>query len=1248
MAETAKTATNSCGYPNNIRDGLAPVQYFRMAEVLLYDYDLTNAKLCLKKLRDNTASPEAQRYADLLEKSAMPKAAVPAEALMLLKEALKVEKQHNFDKALEIYRKLVTKFPQFEWPYVQLANHYVYYRRDHKPVDELLKQALALNPNSIYVLEACVNLANNRQEHEKAYEYCLRIHAVDPTYTTYNIDWELNNHDRAASLKNTVHRAAPRVTAAAPQAPKQPAPVNIPRLENGTLPEAIKAKIHSSMLEAMQQTTERGEKYPPQMINEKGEVQIDFGPNVDTRGSFSNNLLAVQSDHRTQYWNKQGKQAFAKSFDEGMEFSEGLAAVQDGQWGFIDDTGQFVIENNFEYVNSFSEGLAAVGMGGQWGFANKRGEIVIEPIYEKVKPFSNGLALVQLRGKVGYLDKNGHLAILPNFDSGRSFSEGLAEVGFLDNEKHELKLCYINTSGKVCIDTSKIEVSVEPAVKESSIYDLDDGDTVFGFRSANGMSSREKLPRDFHCGLAGIKLGKNYGYIDKNGKVAIQPDYSVAYDFSENLATVQPAFHFNKTVIDTSGNTVVGPQYNEVSQFHNGIAAISQWETSSRNKLWGFINKKGEQIIPLQYFEAAPFSNGLARVRPTPMSLAAARPPVVKTVPAVSALPADTSTWAKTTIGKIVAAWPSDSVCDVDKHARYTFNLDSAGNVYDITFVDGCASPKTMLATVHALLFGMPFEKPTGSASITLDMESESNGKPKITISRVEEKTADEGKILNGMPGKHKLQDESILRQWMCEKLLFLCEKSAKYPDSPSVKDELAKTFKTFALNVASPHDWLCIARGNAPELALRQNPDDKDERHCNAPVGAIFQAWKLQKSEDNLYELEDAYRHKLALDLLRSNGDNLLFLGMAAELMDGYSTAVRNYSQCSSASPFAKKLATRFTNKVSAEPISKSAGAAVNNQDWRATIKWLPIDSEVLIAVLNPQPKTKSTPHNLVSSLFDSLQVMVGAVKDEKSDIQFALHGGRNFQSPREIGVGTQAGADIRIFANAPPDVSSNAAIEKVTATTESLEGFDIIAAEIDYRHSQSLLTFIARPFANVEIYATDRHYLRQILERIKSKPTDRAFPESLPEWATIDLKSDCWSLRHYDKSCAPFDRSAPMTAVGSDDQNDENVGVTVDSSCTGFTFCGNKDGVFKVSFLGSNPKTLKAFTAAWNQYPEINTGQFWGTGKGPQDYKMNPLKVTFSSDNKVATAKGETTTITAPMLNLILLNQLGYMVAL
>ncbi|MBU6455577.1 MAG: WG repeat-containing protein [Cyanobacteria bacterium REEB67] len=1251
LRQIVEVTTGPCGFPDTIRDGLAPCQYFRMAEVLLGEYDLANAKKCLQKLRATPDIPDAQKYIDLLTETAMPKEDISEEALKLLKDAEEAEKQRKIDQAERMYQSLLTKFPRFEWAYVSAASLQASYRRNEMAAEKLLDKALTINPYNVYVLQSCLTLANNKQQHEKAYKYCMRIRAVDPTYYSYNLNWEIQNHDRESALKNTVHRAAPRVLATTPQATIIPQPDRI--LRSGSVPttEAILTNIRSRIRNSIQQSAERSDKYPPQMIDQKGNVQIAFGPNVDTRGSFSDGLLPVQSNRRTQYWNKSGKQAFAKSFDAGKEFSDGLAAASDGLWGFIDTTGQFVIANQFDGAKSFSEGLAAVSKNGHWGFVNSRGDTVIEPIYEKVMPFSNGLALVKIRDKIGYLDQHGRLAILPEFDSGRSFSDGMAEVGFLDNEKHELKLCYIDTTGKICIDTSKIEVSAEPADEEPNIYKLDDSRTVFGFRSACGMSASEKLPRDFHCGLAGIKLGKNYGYINKNGQVAIQPKYRAVYDFSENLATVQPGIGFTKELIDTSGKLIVPLKYQEISPFQNGLAAVSQWREASSNALWGFIDRNGAEILPLQYFEATPFLNGLARVRPTPMSRASANQirvatSAVKTESADQGLINKTNPWTRTAIRKLAANWPPETACHVDKHARFAFKLDHAGNVYDITFVDGCASPQTMLAIAHSLLFAMPFEVPPSSTSIALDLESDPGGKPKFSLRQAEvESPGSDDKISDDAIGYQKAQATGILRQSMYRRLLVLCERSAKNPDSPTVRAELNKIFETFGLAPQKAHDWLSIARSNRPSLSLRQNPDDRDGCICNAFVGAIFQAVQLQRSTDNLHELEDAYRYKFALDLLRASGAKPLSLAMAAELLDKNAEATKYYSQCDAESAFAKEFAVRFSSQITKGLSTTLAKDAAKQLDWRTTLNWLPIDSEVLIAILRPESLAAK---GMASSANETLQSVVTEQAGQKADLQFAIHGGRNFQTPREIGLGSQVGASIKIFTHALSKSAPPEASKSVTATYERLAGFEVIVEERKEDYGQSTISYIATPYSNVEIVASDRHYLRQILTRIADTPTDRAFPDCLPEWSMIDKTSDCWALRHYDHSCAPFDKSAPTSPVESDDQNEDNDGLIVDNSCIGFTYSGSKDGGFNVSLLGRNPKTLKLFAEGWNRYSEINTGQFWETGKGPHDYEMKPLIATFAKDGKSVTMKCKTTQITAPALSLILLNQLGYMVAL
>lgn len=89
---------------------------------------------------------------------------------------------------------------------------------------------------------------------------------------------------------------------------------------------------------------------------------------------------------------------------------EGLAAVQDttsGMWGFVDKTGEYVIEPIYYGAYPFSEGLAAVNVDGDWGFIDAQGTMVLEPIYRTVESekFENGYVTVFVYDEENGLDK---------------------------------------------------------------------------------------------------------------------------------------------------------------------------------------------------------------------------------------------------------------------------------------------------------------------------------------------------------------------------------------------------------------------------------------------------------------------------------------------------------------------------------------------------------------------------------------------------------------------------------------------------------------------------------------------------------------------------------------------------------------------------------------------------------------------------------------------------------------------------
>ena len=59
----------------------------------------------------------------------------------------------------------------------------------------------------------------------------------------------------------------------------------------------------------------------------------------------------------------------------------------------------------------------------------------------------------------------------------------------------------------------------------------------------------------FSEGVAAVWIGPGWGYIDKTGKIAIQPLFTFAHAFSEGLAVVQMGFQWG--YIDKTGNMVI-------------------------------------------------------------------------------------------------------------------------------------------------------------------------------------------------------------------------------------------------------------------------------------------------------------------------------------------------------------------------------------------------------------------------------------------------------------------------------------------------------------------------------------------------------------------------------------------------------------------------------------------------------------------------------------------------------------------
>lgn len=99
-------------------------------------------------------------------------------------------------------------------------------------------------------------------------------------------------------------------------------------------------------------------------------------------------------------------------------WSENLIAASIGErdkqlWGFIDDTGKWVIRPSYQAAKNFCDGVAAVRVNNKYGYIDKKGNLIIKPQFDVAWDFMQGIARVKVGNKKGYVNKLGEIFMEP-------------------------------------------------------------------------------------------------------------------------------------------------------------------------------------------------------------------------------------------------------------------------------------------------------------------------------------------------------------------------------------------------------------------------------------------------------------------------------------------------------------------------------------------------------------------------------------------------------------------------------------------------------------------------------------------------------------------------------------------------------------------------------------------------------------------------------------------------------------------
>jgi hypothetical protein len=309
---------------------------------------------------------------------------------------------------------------------------------------------------------------------------------------------------------------------------------------------------------------------------------------------------------RAGYVDKNGRLAIAAEYKEAAAFHDGLGRVSvDGKWGFVDTEGKVAIAPTFVDADDFSDGLALVrNEEKKAGFIDRSGNLVIDYAYDVAWPFRNGVAIVGI-GEEGerkhrIIRKSGETIARPPWEPIGNFSEGVAPIRVSDAQ-----IGFFDPTGKVIV-----------RVRLDAVRDFHDGMAVCELHGKTCAMNREwhvsispmfDKMTDFAEGLAGASDDSHYGFVDKKGKFVIPATYDDAGAFSEGLAAVARDGRYG--FVDRTGHEVIEPRFDQVRPFSHGLAAA---RVAGK---FGYVDKEARWVVEPQFIRAGDFgAEGLAPV----------------------------------------------------------------------------------------------------------------------------------------------------------------------------------------------------------------------------------------------------------------------------------------------------------------------------------------------------------------------------------------------------------------------------------------------------------------------------------------------------------------------------------------------------------------------------------------------------------------------------------------------------------
>jgi len=222
-------------------------------------------------------------------------------------------------------------------------------------------------------------------------------------------------------------------------------------------------------------------------------------------------------------------------------------------------------------------------------------------------------------GNVGYMDVSGQVVIPATFHQGQDFYEGQAVV-VVDAREWSGQWAVIDREGSFLVEPSNDHpvrfFEGRWLMNRGGVHRYGGGTVWWGDEwfladaagrpVGDGAIYEELL--SLQGGRAAVKVGDVWGYLDRDGEMAVAPQYRRGSYFHDGVVVMCEEGGYG--VLNAEGEWVVEPTFDQMSlQFKDGLAFAVEAER------WGVIDTAGEWVRTFDLPKPRELNGRLARLR---------------------------------------------------------------------------------------------------------------------------------------------------------------------------------------------------------------------------------------------------------------------------------------------------------------------------------------------------------------------------------------------------------------------------------------------------------------------------------------------------------------------------------------------------------------------------------------------------------------------------------------------------------